>query len=191
MIHTPYPVILDACVLYPSPLRDLLMHLGIEGLFQPKWTEQIQNEWQRNLLINRPDIDCSQLKRTNMLMNKALPDANVTDYETIINGLELPDPDDRHVLAAAIKSKSEVIVTANLKDFPEEYLRQFDVEAIHPDEFIFDLLDLNAALVLRAVRAARSKMQKPPKSVDEYLDCLFRLSLTLTVTELQKYRLAI
>ncbi|MFD3227262.1 PIN domain-containing protein [Rahnella aceris] len=164
------------------------MHLGLEGLFQPKWTAQIHDEWQRNLLRNRPALDRSQLERTTLLMNSALPGANITGYESLIGGLDLPDPDDRHVLAAAIKSKSEVIVTANLKDFPDDYLRQHDVEALHPDEFITDLMDLNAALVLKAVRLARSNMRKPPMNVDEYLECLFRLSLPLTVTELQKYR---
>lgn len=186
MIHTPFPVVLDACVLYPSPLRSLLMHLGLTDLCQPKWTAHIQDEWMRNLLLNCPNYEKVKLERTVRLMNKAIPDANVTGYEQIIEGLQLPDPDDRHVLAAAIKSHSDVIVTVNLKDFPANSLAQYGVEALHPDEFISDLLGLNSALVYQAVREARTSMKAPPMTADEYLDCLFRQGLPLTVTELSK-----
>lgn len=75
MKHSPYPVILDACVLYPARLRDLLMHLGIAGLYQPKWSMSIHEEWCRSLLKNRPDIEPCALQHTVALMNKALPDA--------------------------------------------------------------------------------------------------------------------
>ncbi|EPB2021992.1 PIN domain-containing protein [Escherichia coli] len=111
MTHSPYPVVLDACVLYPSLLRDLLMHLGLTGLYQPKWSPIIENEWQRNLLEDRPDLKPEQIKRTGELMNQALPDAMVTGFESLIASIELPDVDDRHVVAAAICSNSEIIVT--------------------------------------------------------------------------------
>ncbi|KHD99226.1 toxin-antitoxin system, toxin component, PIN family protein [Pantoea stewartii] len=189
MILTPFPVVFDACVLYPSPLRDLLMHLGLTDLCQPKWSVEIQNEWTRNLLINNPQCNPEKLARTVELMNTALPDANVTNYQAIIGGLNLPDHDDRHVLAVAIKSQSEIIVTANLKDFPAEILNQYGIEAIHPDEFIVDLLDLNASHVYKAVNRARTSMSKPSMNVDEYLDCLFRQQLPLTVIELEKAKI--
>ncbi|WP_347115127.1 PIN domain-containing protein [Leclercia sp. S52] len=189
MTHSPYPVVLDACVLYPSMLRDLLMHIGKMGLYQPKWTIQIHDEWQRNLLINRPDITAGQLKRTEMLMNKAFGDACVSGYESIIDGLSLPDQDDRHVLAAAIRSDSEVIVTYNLDDFPAGILAEFDVEALHPDEFLSDLFDLNHALVLEAVRMQRSHLRNPPLTPDQFLQSLLQLGLPKTVTELEKYKL--
>ncbi|MDK4744730.1 PIN domain-containing protein [Leclercia adecarboxylata] len=191
MTHSPYPVVLDACVLYPSMLRDLLMHIGKTGLYQPKWTAQIHDEWQRNLLINRPDITADQLKRTEMLMNKAFGDACVSGYESIIDGLSLPDQDDRHVLAAAIRSDSEVIVTYNLVDFPGGNLAEFDVEALHPDEFLSDLFDLNHALVLEAVRMQRSHLRHPPLNPDQFLQGLLQLGLPKTVTELEKYRVMI
>jgi len=191
MIHTPFPVVLDACVLYPSPLRNLLIYLGLTGLCQPKWTDEIQSEWQRNLLINNPNYEAMKLQRTAHLMNRALPDANVTGYESIIGGLTLPDPEDRHVLAAAIKSQADVIVTANLKDFPADYLAGFGVEALHPDDFISDLLDLNSALVIQAVRDARTSMKAPAMTPEQYLDCLFKQQLPLTVTELEKFKVLI
>ncbi|TXE60171.1 PIN domain-containing protein [Serratia nematodiphila] len=191
MTHTPYPVVLDACVIYPSLLRDLLIHLGLKGLYQPKWSALIEDEWQRNLLANRGDLTQAQISRTGELMNKALPDAMVTGFEPLIPGIILPDADDRHVVAAAIRSNAEIIVTANLKDFPRDALASFDIEAIHPDDFIMDLFDLNQALVLSAVNNQRRSMKKPPKSADEYLDALQRQGLPQTVKELGKFRLLI
>lgn len=84
MTHSPYPVVLDACVLYPSLLRDLLMHLGLTGLYQPKWSTIIEDEWQRNLIKGRPDLTSDQIKRVGELMNQAVPDAMVTGFEPLI-----------------------------------------------------------------------------------------------------------
>lgn len=191
MIHSPYPVVLDACVLYPSLLRDLLMHLGLTGLYQPKWSAIIENEWQRNLIKNRPDLNSDQIKQMGELMNRALPDAMVTGFEPFVASIDLPDVDDRHVVAAAICSHAEIVVTFNLKDFPQQYLDNFSIEALHPDDFITDLFDLNQALVLAAVNKQRHNMRKPPKSVDEYLDALLRQGLPQTVKELSKFRVII
>lgn len=191
MKHSPYPVMLDACVLYPARLRDLLMHLGIAGLYQPKWSHSIHEEWCRNLLQNRMDIAPASLKRTVELMNIALPDANVTGYESLIAGLELPDEDDRHVLAAAIRAKAEIIVTLNHKDFPQVVLNTFDIEALHPDDFISDLFDLNHALALEAVRRQRQSLRHPPLTVDEFLAMLLKQGLPMTVKALEGYRYAI
>ena len=191
MKHSPYPVILDACVLYPARLRDLLMHLGIAGLYQPKWSENIHAEWCRNLIKNRPDIEPHALKHTVTLMNKALPDANVNGFEYLISGLELPDPDDRHVLAAAIRAKAEIIVTLNHKDFPGSVLNAFNIETLHPDDFIFDLFDLNHALALEAVRRQSQSLRHPPLTVDEFLDMLLKQGLPMTAKVLQAYRYAI
>ena len=191
MTRTPYPVVLDACVIYPSLLRDLLIHLGLTGLYQPKWTAIIEDEWKRNLLINRDDLTSEQISRTSELMNKAVPDAMITGFESLISGISLPDLDDRHVVAAAVRSDADIIVTYNLKDFPQPSLNSFGIEALHPDDFITDLFDLNQALVLSAVNKQRQSMKKPPKSVDEYLEALLRQGLPQTVKELNKFRLLI
>ncbi|WP_354692800.1 hypothetical protein [Phytobacter sp. RSE-02] len=124
-------------------------------------------------------------------MNIALPDANVTGYESLIAGLELPDEDDRHVLAAAIRAKAEIIVTLNHKDFPQAALNTFDIEALHPDDFISDLFDLNHALVLEAVRRQRQSLRHPPLTVDEFLAMLLKQGLPMTVKALEGYRYAI
>lgn len=191
MNHTPYPVVLDACVLYPSFLRDLLIRLGLTGLYQPKWSATIEDEWQRNLLANRTDLTPEQIQRTAALMNTAVPDAMITGFESLINSVDLPDVDDRHVVAASVRSNSEIIVTFNLKDFPAPALNAFGIEALHPDDFVMDLFDLNRALVLSAVTTQRSNLRRPPMSVDEYLEALLRQGMAQTVKELSMYRLLI
>lgn len=188
MTHTPYPVVLDACVLYPSFLRDLLIRLGLTGLYQPKWSAIIENEWQRNLLADRTDLTQEQVQRTATMMNKAVPDAMITGFEPLIDSIALPDVDDRHVVAAAVRSNAEIIVTLNLKDFPTPELDTFGIEALHPDDFIMDLFDLNCALVLSAVSTQRSNLRNPPMSVDDYFAALLRQGMAQTVKELNKYR---
>jgi len=113
-----FTALYDACVLYPAPLRDLLMHLAMTDLFRARWTDQIHDEWIRNVLANRPDLNRKQLERTRRLMNAHVLDCLVTGYENLIDGLTLPDPNDRHVLAAAVSADADVIVTYNLGDFP-------------------------------------------------------------------------
>lgn len=191
MNHSPYAVVLYACVLYPSILRDVLLRLGLTGLYQPKWTATIQDEWKRNLRTNRPDIAEDQLAHTQTLMNKALPDAMVSGFEPLISGITLPDSNDCHVVAAAIRCKAEVIVTMNLKDFPRNLMAEFEIEALHPDEFIMDLFDLNQALVLKAVNAQRASFRQPAMGVTVYLDSLLRQGLPMTVSALDKFRFLI
>ena len=116
-----FVVVYDACVLYPAPVRDLLMEIAISGLARAKWTERIHQEWMSSLVADRPDIE-SRIQQTKKLMDIAIPDALVTHYESLIEGITLPDARDRHVLAAAIKCDARMIITANLKDFPQEYL---------------------------------------------------------------------
>lgn len=177
----------DANTLYPAELRNFLMHLAMTGLFRAKWSAEVHEEWMRNLLINRPDLTRVQLERTRDLMDKHAMDALVVDYEDLIPGLHLPDPGDRHVLAAAIRGRADVIVTMNLKDFPEAILESFGIEAQHPDEFILHLLGLSPGAVLSAARAHRGSLRNPPKTELEYLDALQNQGLTETVAVLREY----
>jgi predicted nucleic acid-binding protein len=177
--------VLDACVLYPMPIRDLLLHLANLHLYKPKWTEQIQNEWKRNLLINRPDLQEQQLQRTIQEMNKAFPDAEINNYQTLISSIELPDADDRHVLAAAIRCKADVIVTSNLKDFPNEYLTLFDVEAQHPDHFICNLIDLNPEKAMKAFQNQVAYLRNPPMTALRVLEKLRNTGLQNTTRKLE------
>jgi hypothetical protein len=177
-------VILDACVLYPAPLRDLLLWLAVTGLCRPRWTEMIHQEWMESLLKERPDLARNRLERTRELMNQAVPDCLVAGHEGLIPGLSLPDPDDRHVLAAAIHGCAETIVTYNLTDFPATALTTHGIRAQHPDEFIAHLLDIDFVAVCTAVKKHRESLRNPPKTVEEYLATLAQLSLPRTVVEL-------
>ncbi|MBZ9566677.1 PIN domain-containing protein [Modicisalibacter tunisiensis] len=181
-----FVVVYDACVLYPAPLRDLLMRLATTGLFAARWTEQIHDEWTRNLLKKRPEL-AEALPRTVELMERAVPDALVTGHEPLIPALELPDPDDRHVLAAAIRAGAQLIVTFNLKDFPTNTLADFGIEAVHPDTFLEQQFELSEGLVLRTVHRHRASLRKPPRSVDEYLDTLAACGLIVTADRLREF----
>lgn len=176
--------ILDACVLYPAPMRDLLLHIADAGLYQPKWTDQIQHEWTRNLLKNRPDLKSEQLQKTVAAMKDAFPDATVTHYEALIESIYLPDTDDRHVVAAAIRSHADLIITANLKDFPNSYLSQYDFVAQHPGGFVVDLMALNPDIVLQAFSTQVATLKKPPKTVHQVLEILRINGFDRTVTQL-------
>lgn len=177
----------DANVLYPADLRNLLMHLALTGLFRATWSAEVHEEWMSALLRNRPDLSREKLERTRMLMDQHAEDALVTGYEDLIPGLQLPDPNDRHVLAAAIRGRADVIVTANLRDFPAETLAEFGIEAQHPDEFVLHLLDLAPGIVAEAARNHRESLKNPPKDIDEYLDSLEAQGLTQTVSVLREH----
>ena len=182
----PPVVVLDSCVLYPAPLRSLFMYMTNLDLFRARWTDAIHEEWMRNVLKDRPDMTRTQVEKIRELMNSHARDCLVLDFEELIAGLTLPDPDDRHVLAAAIKSGAEAVVTFNLKDFPSETLRAFGVDARHPDDFIVDLLDTAPAIVCRAAGMQRASLKRPPLSVDDYLAALERQNLPRSVARLRE-----
>lgn len=177
----------DANVLYPSELRNLLMHLALTGLFRAKWSAAVHEEWISNLLKNRPGLTREKLERTRMLMDKHAVDALVTGYEHLIPGLNLPDPNDRHVVAAAIRGRADVIVTMNLKDFPAAIIEPLGLEAQHPDEFILHLLSLSPSSVVTAAQAHWQSLKNPPKTILEYLGSLSRQGLTQTAAQLREY----
>ena len=185
MIHSPkFVALLDACVLYPAPIRDLLLNLADVDLYSPKWTDRIHQEWTRNLLLNRPELTADQLQRTTQAMNNAFPDANVVNYEALIDSLTLPDPDDCHVLAAAIRCQANVLITANLKDFPSAVVSLFDLEVQHPDEFITNLIDLDSRRALMAFDQQVSHLKKPPMTPRQVLENFKKVGLKVTANRL-------
>lgn len=163
------------------------MELAVAGLFRTKWTAEIHDEWIRNVLKNRSDLTEGQLHRTRDLMNAAVLDCLVEGYEELIPALKLPDPNDRHVLAAAIKSGADAIVTFNRRDFPKAVLENYDIELQHPDTFVQHQMGLDAAKVVIAAQRCRARLKNPPATVEEYLERLEAQSLPLTVTELRPY----
>lgn len=124
--------VIYACVLYPASLRDLLIRLGQTGVFRARWTQRIVDEALRSLARDRSDLDPDRLRRTGELINSSIRDCLVTGYDQLTASLQLPDENDRHVLAAAIRCGAQVIVTNNLRDFPCEALAPLGVEAQHP-----------------------------------------------------------
>ncbi len=179
--------IYDANALYSAPLRDVLMHLALTTLVEARWTDLIQAEWLRNVLKNRPDLEPSSLQRTQAMMNQAVPNALVVNFEPLIGTLVLPDANDRHVLAAAIASGANVIVTQNLSDFPRANLEPFGLEALSPDDFLVRLLNLNAVAVISALNLQRKTMKKPPMDAAMFLQMLEKQGLSKTVLWLKPY----
>jgi len=179
-------VIYDASVLYPVPLRDFLMWLALTDLFKARGTEEIHQKWIRTVLKNRPDLTLAHLDRTKNLMNANFRDALVIGYESRIPTLDLPDLSDRHVLAAAIQSRADFIVTFNLKDFPTSVLANYGVEAIHPDEFLLDLIDIDSATVCQSVQKQRKTLKNPPLTLEQYLDTLIHQGLPQSATVLSR-----
>lgn len=178
--------LLDANVLYAASVRDLLLRLAQADLLAPQWSDEIHNEWATNLLRNRPDLQPEAVARTRALMDLAFPLANVREYECHLPSINLPDPGDAHVLAAAIECGADVIVTYNTSDFPPGALVPYGIEALHPDDFVCRLVAANPATVRKVVADYRAKLRKPPKTADEYLCDLIRCRLTETAARLRE-----
>lgn len=155
-----YTAVLDANVLYPALLRDVLLSLAEADLYSAKWSAHIRDEWTRSLLRNRPGIE-DKIAAAAQAMEEAIPDCLVSGYEHLIEGLKLPDPDDRHVLAAAIAGHADAIVTWNEKDFPKEVLDPFGIEVQTPDEFVLNQLMLEKVTALATLKRMRERWARP------------------------------
>jgi predicted nucleic acid-binding protein len=159
--------ILDANVLYSARLRDFFVWLALENAFQAHWTAQIAEEWTRNLLQKRPEITRDKLERTQKLMEKALPNALLENIPSL--NIILPDPNDSHVLEAAVHAKAAFIVTHNLRDFPESILEPYLVKAINPNDFVWHIIERTPNLVLNAIELQQANLQRPQISMDAML----------------------
>lgn len=180
-------VVYDANVLYSQPLRSFLMYLAIRDFFNARWSDDIHDEWMRSIRKNRPTIPPEKLENVRKLMDAHVRDCLVTGYHDLIDTLELPDPDDRHVLAAAIVAKADYIVTFNLKDFPPETLQRYGVEALHPDKFVMLLMEVSASTVCGAAREHHMSHRNPALSAEDYLLELERQELPHTVAALRAH----
>ena len=181
-------VVLDACVLYSASLRDFLLRMAYADLFRPYWSEDIHAEWMRSLFANRHDLLWEQLEYTRQTMDSQFPHSLVRGYESIMPTLQLPDPNDRHVLAVAIFAKAEYIVTFNLDDFPIAVLQPHGIEALSPEEFALRIIDAAPLPVLRAVKKHRLSLTRPSKTVEEYLTTLTQQGLPKVVVFLRKHK---
>jgi predicted nucleic acid-binding protein len=177
--------VLDANVLYPAPVRDLLLHLASEELYQPKWSDTIQQEWTRSLLEKRLDLKKSSLANTRKWMKSVFPKAQDRRYKLPKTSINLPDKDDVHIVETAIGSGANYIITFNLKDFPTKELAKYGIEAIHSDDFVCKLLYTAPDEVLTAFNAQVTSLRKPSKTADEVLSALKKCDLPKTVQKLE------
>ena len=175
----------DACVLYPQTLRDALLSLARTDLFRPL-VAHINEEWTRARLRQHPE-QAAQIGYTLEQVNKSVEDCLITGYEPLIEGIALPDPDDRHVVAAAVVGRADVIVTLNLSHFPAEALAPYNLEVQHPDEFIVHQFGINEAKALSGFKAMRAQLKKPAMTADEFLGHLQRKGLVETEAVLRPF----
>lgn len=160
-----FTAVIDANVLVPALGRNILLSLAEEGFFRPRWTRTILNEVETaiaEILQARGANDAAAAaNRARTAIECAFDEAMIEGHEPLIAGLDLPDEKDRHVLAAAIKARAPVIVTQNLGDFPETYLRNYETEARAPDTFLADTIDLYPTESVGALRRMRKRFKKP------------------------------
>jgi predicted nucleic acid-binding protein len=171
---------LDASVLYPATLRSVLMYLAAADAFRALWSDNVHREWMAALARDRPDIPTATIARIRSLMEAHAPDAVVSGYEELIPTLTMPDPDDRHVLAAAIHGGAEIIVTANIRDFPADVLAPYKIVAQEPDAFVLGLVEADPESALGAFAADRARLRNPAMSAREYIAAMEHAGLTAT-----------
>lgn len=179
-----YTVVLDACALVPIVLADTLLRLAERGLYQPLWSDRILAEAQEAILEIHPGIGAALITKRFDDMRRAFDDAVVTGWEELEGGVSVPDQDDRHVVAVAIRGGAQAIVTNNLVDFPVESLAPFDLEAVHPDAFLLDQLDLNPVAVQEAIREQADHSEAPPLTAHDLISRLDRAGVPQFADEL-------
>lgn len=187
-----FVVVYDACVLHSAVLRDFLLRLAGTELFQAKWSDRIVDEAVASVVARqerrgRP-ITAEQAAHLAEMMRRGVPDSIVEGYEALEEGLELPDPDDRHVVAVAVRAGAQVIVTDNLGDFPENVLAPLGLEAISPDEFVLNVLDLpgGEVVVRRVLEQQSAALSRPPRSVPEIVGGLERSGMVASAVRLRE-----
>lgn len=184
-----YVVVTDACVLFSYVLRDLILEIRGRDLYRCHWSKRIQNEYEQALMAKRPPLSLEQVQRITARMNEAYPDALLDVPPALISAvLGLPDPDDAHVVALAVHAGANAIVTFNLRDFASDVLDPFDLELIHPDDFLLAQFDLAEAVVVSAAATCRKRSRKPAYTADNFLDHIERAGLPKFAARLLDFR---
>ena len=167
--------VLDACVLYPIGLRDTLLNVAEAGFFRVLWTEEILAETSRNIVADTPGLTAEHLEKTFDAMRRAFPEAMVRGSENLIESVT-NHPKDRHVPAAAVIARADLIVTGNLRHFSPEACDPHGVRVQSPDAFLCAALELGPELMVGVLRAQAARKRRPPMSAEEMLD---RLAVTV------------
>jgi predicted nucleic acid-binding protein len=183
-INGRYTAVLDACVLFSRLQRDVLLSRAHADLYTARWTQDIEREWTTSLVAQYPDIG-KKIPKLIEQMREAVPDCLIVDYELFIPCVQLPDENDRHVLAAAIRGNADAIVSLNTKDFPIHVLNQFDIEIQTPDQFVLNQIMLNPPKALTAIKKMRIRWAQPRMTPVIMLDLFEKRQLTQTAAHLR------
>lgn len=183
-----YVAVLDASVLFSIRATNLILEIATHHLFQPRWTDDIHAEWTRNLVAKSPSVDPARIAKRRRDMELYFPNARITGHDLLTVTPSLPDPDDNHVLAAAITARADAIVTYNLRHFPADQLAPYGIEPIHPDAFLLAQLGLDPVAVVTAARTVRARLHAPPQSPDDFLSALVRAKLPRMAFELAQHK---
>lgn len=166
---TRYSAFLDACALVPLSLADTLLRLAEAGLYRPLWSERVLDEMVDAIGTVHPELASGQPRSRANAMQSAFEDACVTGWESMEDSISLPDRNDRHVVAAAVRGRADTLVTFNLQDFPRTALKSMDLEVQHPDEFLLNQLDLEPDLTIRTLQLQAAATQRPTVSMKQLL----------------------
>lgn len=177
-----FSVVLDTCVLYPAHLRDTLLRLAERGLYRALWSADIIEELHRNLIEVADPTAVGHLLGQ---MTRAFPDAEVSGHLPLIDGLTC-DPKDRHVLAAAVRANAAAIVTFNTVDFPDHSTEPYAIEAIGPDPFLLDLLDLAPRAVIDELTQQAAANRRAPRTLPQLLEALERAGVPAFADEVRR-----
>jgi predicted nucleic acid-binding protein len=179
-----FPAFLDTCVLYPAYLCDTLLRLAEAETFRALWSVDVLDELRRNLI--EQGLDADKIDHRIDEMRRSFPDATITGYESLIESMT-NHPKDRHVLAAAVRANAEVVVTFNIRDFPEPSLKSYDIDALHPDDFLLDQLDLHPGATVQALRDQAAAYRREPTTVAGLLGRLERSGLPGFAAEVRRH----
>jgi predicted nucleic acid-binding protein len=177
MAFEPAVAVFDACILYPFHLRNALVQAAVDRLVEACWTDEMHDEWIRNLAARAPAVPIERLQNTRQLMNEALPRALVSGYENHISLVNLPDPNDRHVVAAGIAAGASIILTWNVRDFPAKELKKLGLRRETPDVFLSGLYDKVPDLTISSLANARRNLTKSRVSAPDFINVLNRHKL--------------
>jgi hypothetical protein len=172
MAFEPPVAVFDACILYPFHLRNVVIQAAVDRLVEARWTDEIHDEWIRNLAARKPPVPIDRLQKTRRLMNDVLPAAMVGGYERRVLEVNLPDPKDRHVVAAGITAGASIILTWNLRHFPVKELRRFGLRGETPDAFLSSLYDKVPDVTIGSLANARRNLTKTRVSASDFIGIL-------------------
>ncbi|MCO5309851.1 MAG: PIN domain-containing protein [Austwickia sp.] len=181
-----FPVYFDTCALYPGMVADVILRIAEEGAYSPHWSLDVLTELRRNL-AKIPSVEEGGADRRIAAMQTAFPRASVDGYRGLIDSMACAE-EDRHVLAAAVYAKCQVLVTYNIRDFPTESTIPHGVAVVHPDQFLLDQLDLHPRWVIRSLLAIQQASRKPRLSASALLESLARSGLAgFTAEVIRRY----